>query len=334
MRPTKQQIERAIFDAVYDRARYVAIEHRDRPDFAVYRSTDRKLAFGVEITEVYTADSNARLQNIEGYFEELISGEPHRHKDDIDELKVETVTLLDKDGNVKAEGLTVIFQKMEQTHNLPALIAARIKEKNARASDYATDLTHVNLVIHDRSQNLTANLGETYPVNRFLSGEVKQALDECVFNEVHVVETDNDGVQVVRPLRALALVEAGYMFLQALKDELGTETIEISDEDGHSLFIQACRRNGLMLDYVVHETQGICAYYGGLGIHFSESGIAILDTSDFPPPSPSEIPQPTFDQETAAHLLDAHDDFVGSNSFSCAFGSRAVKSFKESFADP
>lgn len=252
-RPTKQQIERALFNAVYDATVYARIEDRDRPDLAVHIHGGS--AFGVEVTEVYVSEPEARLENIDGYFEDLLAGKPHRHKDDIDELKVQTAQLKDKDGNVRHPGLKVIWRPLKPEHRLPVLLTARIEDKNARIPSYANGFTHINLIIHDRSGNPTPALGESFEVREFLSTDVKDALNSCGFGEVYVVQTVASGIEVFRPLRAMALLEAGYGFNQAGAKALETP-IDIPDEDVHSLFVEACGNHGLLVEYVNDPDRG------------------------------------------------------------------------------
>jgi hypothetical protein len=332
-RPSKQQIERAIFNAVYDEAQYAAVEHRDRPDFAVFRHSDHTRGFGVEITEVYTTESNARLENIEGYFADLIAGKPHRHKDDIDELKVEIAQILDEDGHVKIKDLPVVMQNHTPERQLPMLLAARIEEKNALVAGYADDLSHVNLVIADRSGNPTPKPGEAYDVRDFVSPAVKDVLNRCSFNEVHLVQTVDNGVQIQRPLRMMALLEAGFGFNQAGGSvvEAGTD---LPDEDVHSLFVEACSAHGLSVEYVNNQDQGgVFAQYGGVGLQFTDSGIRLLALSDYPPADPSTPPPRTMDAELATRILEAYEELITTNVFRCALELPAVKSFRDSIQE-
>lgn len=200
-------------------------------------------------------ESDARLQNIDGYFEELIAGEPHRHRDDIETLKVETVEILDKDGTPRGGPVAVVMQLVSGRPDLPTLVAARIREKDAQASNYDSSLTHINLVILDRTDRIISppNREEAYDVDTFVSPDLRTALSDSRFSEVHLVVRDKEGSEVVRGLRALIMVEAAWVFLEAVRATVGLP-FDCSDEDGHSLFIAACERQGLALDYVVDDS--------------------------------------------------------------------------------
>lgn len=56
----------------------------------------------MEITEFFQSDSDARLKHIPSYFTDIIREEKYRHKDDVDLLNVEKVTLLPLKGKIRA----------------------------------------------------------------------------------------------------------------------------------------------------------------------------------------------------------------------------------------
>lgn len=86
--------------------------------------------------------------------------------------------------------------------------------------------------------------------------------------------------QVVRPLRALALLEAGYGFMQAMTDADGN-AVE-SWIDIHLLFIEICKGLGLDLRYVCDEKDGARAYFGGVGVQFHDNGMRLYELHNFP----------------------------------------------------
>jgi hypothetical protein len=55
--------------------------------------------FGVEVTEFYLTDSDARIRNIPGYMSSLFAGGQARHRDDVDALKVQNSALTRADGS-------------------------------------------------------------------------------------------------------------------------------------------------------------------------------------------------------------------------------------------
>jgi hypothetical protein len=69
---SKLYYERRIFDLIYGEKKDLSVEHRDKPDFWITNNINEK--FGVEITQLYSDESQARLQCIPNYSEELRAG--------------------------------------------------------------------------------------------------------------------------------------------------------------------------------------------------------------------------------------------------------------------
>ncbi|EHI43294.1 hypothetical protein OPAG_06569 [Rhodococcus opacus PD630] len=328
---TKARFERAILHSVYDEDRFAEIRHRDRPDFAIHFPVDDPKGFGVEITEIYQSGSDARLLNIQNYFSELIEGRRHRHRDDIEELKVDKVTVTNKDGVVTHEELTAIIRNAGHLPRIDEVLAGCISAKSHRLPDYIQEFRHVNLIVCDRVENGPA-VGEVYPASRFLSRMVKAAMNDSGFYEVFLVSTDRSGGQVVRPLRQLALAEAGYMFAGAL--DAHRELFDsMTEAEFYSVFIASARTAGLELQYVDNGTDdGRCAVYGGVGIQFRDTGITILDYADHVPP-PTCDPSSTVPADTMSRILSIHESFIEGRSFTSPLGQPAVKNFRETFAN-
>jgi hypothetical protein len=77
----KKKKERRIFDLVYADRSFDEIKDFESPDFLV-RSFPRTPYFGVEVTEQYLTETNARIDNISGYSGQLLDGGAFKHKDD------------------------------------------------------------------------------------------------------------------------------------------------------------------------------------------------------------------------------------------------------------
>lgn len=323
---TNEDIELAVLQTVYDVTKFNAVRHQDRPDFVL--SYGGPSSFGVEITVLYENDSDARIRNIDGYLQDLWNGKPHKHKDDIDVLKAGPVTIFDKDGNVTATGIPAVMVDVTNFPSLPDLIAQRIQHKTTRFDEYARGLTHVNLIIYERTRGAAPKADEVYRSHLFLSDAVRSALNASSFNEVFLVSTDVDHNQVVRPLRVLTLLEAGYGFMQSMSGT-PSEIVEAFD-DVHLLFIATCKRLGLDLKFVHSERAGTFAYFGGAGIQFNSQGMQIYDGNNIPPPSASEPPDFAIAADEAMPLIEQNVEFFADKAFSSAFGSPAVTSIADS----
>ncbi len=183
----KKARERAILRSVYDEKAFASIKDSERPDFVLHYPTT-PTPFGVEVTELYFAEADARLRNIPGYMEELWAGGNHRHKDDKNVLRQTKATVTGPDGVVKAQDVPIIFRQMPPVGEYTRLLATAIVEKTSEASDYQTDLSHVNLIIMDRTGRLY-ELNREYIFKHVFAPEVRDALIHTSFREVFLVLT-------------------------------------------------------------------------------------------------------------------------------------------------
>src|SRR5229473_6964619 len=145
----KAERERAGFDQVYRAQEFESLQHSDRPDF-VLRPRGADAAFGVEVTELYETEADARAETHPGYISDLLAGGPHMHKHDASVLRVEKVQLQDREGNLKAADLPAIIRSKPSADEHARAIAELLRRKTKQATGYRKDLSHVNLLIIDR----------------------------------------------------------------------------------------------------------------------------------------------------------------------------------------
>lgn len=325
-RYTARDVELALLRTVYDVETFATVKQRERPDFALAYGGSAQ-PFGVEITEIYANESDARLENLDGYLQELWDGKPHRHRDDVGVLKTGPAQFLDKDGNVTGE-FPVVMMELTKIPTLPRLIAERIDRKNGHYTDYMDGMTHVNLIIHDRVSHSPPSSDQVFESSIFLSDETRAALNSSDFNEVFLVSPVNgNSDQVIRPLRALTLLEAGYGFMQAMNEADG-DPIE-SWSDIHLLFIEVCKGLGLDVNYVCDEINGIRAFFGGVGVQFSDTGMQIYELHNFRPPIAVETQNFSLPTYRVEELVAAGIGFFEGKQFSAAFGFPAVTRLSE-----
>ena len=85
--------------------------------------------FGVEVTDLYQTEANARLVNVPGYAPQLFTGGPHMHRDDVDILKVVRFSISDKDGNPKQADVPGVVQERLSPARKHELLAEVLREK-------------------------------------------------------------------------------------------------------------------------------------------------------------------------------------------------------------
>src|ERR1039457_515493 len=107
----KKLNERKIFEMVYGEREFAEVVASERPDFLVRRCPGEP-CFGVEIVELYTSESSARLKNIEPYTGELLDHRKFRHKDDKRCIDVAKIDLLSRDNQVIAPQIDAIIERL------------------------------------------------------------------------------------------------------------------------------------------------------------------------------------------------------------------------------
>ncbi|WP_420768268.1 hypothetical protein ACNR9V_12935 [Parageobacillus thermoglucosidasius] len=81
----KKQNEMYILKSVYKTEKYKEVKQIEEPDFIITNHSNIK--FGVEVTEYYYSETDARLRKIQNYFQDLINHERYGHKQDKKQLE-------------------------------------------------------------------------------------------------------------------------------------------------------------------------------------------------------------------------------------------------------
>ena len=308
---TKAEREWEGLRQVYREHEFASVHHGDRPDFVLCRQgTDTE--FGVEVTELYETEADARAHIHPDYIPQLLSGSRHMHKDDVSVLNVERVQLLDKAGNVKATSLPAIVRELPAAREHTGAIVELLRRKTAQARGYRHGLSHVNLLIVDRIGTQRPG-GASYSTNELLVPELKEALVSSPFREVFLVSMDHDW-RVYRPLQMLLLLEAFELFLGALEAfEVDAPALEIADVV--PLFVHIVNTMGSELRLVQLENDSHCAVYRGCGIQLTPDKVGVLDFADHDLPPPAPTPAALWSAETISAFIQHHASFAVANAF-------------------
>lgn len=319
----KQDRELSALRRVYLPDDFESVRPQDSPDF-VLRHHRAATQFGVEVTELYESQAEARIVQRPEYVSDLLAGGRHMHRDDVVVLSVSTAKIEDADGNLKAEGVPAILRKLSSPQQHAAAIAAVLRRKTARFDDYASGLSHVNLIIVDRFKN-QRGLDDEYHANDLLTSELRAALQDTGFREVFLVTQKTDSTWVYRPLQQLRLLESFSLFLGALASFPDTpDSLEWADL--LALFVHAMAHRDLDV-YVSAPNDGpSCAVHRGAGIRHTGDNIEVLDFHDHDPPAAADLPPPP----VAAHVMEAfvghHSSFLEVNVFITGLGIQAADS--------
>lgn len=222
----KKRRERRVFDAIYLKRAPFAVISSEHPDFLVRMAPELPL-FGVEITEYFDSEVQARLRRISGYSLDLLDGRPFRHKEDRTELKVDKVSLIDGEGRVKQADFPAIIQQIPSLEICSSAVSEIIRTKDIKLDTVFAETEHVNLVIADQSGLLSRVESRTF-YQAFCLDSLRRAVFTSRFREVYFVSTFKNK-QVYIPLKLL-LTLAQLFFFQAavsrIQSGLGINTVE------------------------------------------------------------------------------------------------------------
>jgi hypothetical protein len=282
----KRAYETAILETVYDLSSFHSVIPRERPDFALLQWAGSK-PFGVEVTQLFVNESDARLHLMPGYMHDLWSGSSHRHKQDVKVLQSTKVEVVDKEGNVCHSNLPAIFTEAPGIAAFRTGLCEVIRAKAVKGYD-AGEFTHLNLVIFDWFHLEFDASG--YLTDRFFDDDVRAALMECPFREVFLImyntvrAKDDRSYEPVRPdarvipLQQLLIIERFYV------------TRHLIDKECDGILRDVAELNRLTIDHVSRvqgygepvECEGrIFLRYRGSLIAVGEQGMQVRDFADY-----------------------------------------------------
>jgi hypothetical protein len=249
--------------------------------------------FGVEITELYHTESDARLERIEGYVQDLLKGGGVRHKDDRVNFRVTKVSITSKEGDVKATDVLAIVREEYRLGDFVRGVAETITKKDRVIDDAPEDLTHVNLIIRDRHQMLCFRSFRDF---YFLccTPELQQAVFASRFREVFLITFFEEG-EVFVPLKMVMTIAKIYMAVGFLGASEHMGCIKTFNDFmrwfAHYLSTIAAGEVRLR-----EEGEEVEVLYGNSGFIITQSRTQIRDHADFTLPDATLIvPDPSWD---------------------------------------
>lgn len=287
--------ERAILEAVYDVDRFDMVCESESPDFRLRRRNERE-SFGVEVTEFYLFNSDARIKNIPGYVSDLFAGGKPRHKEDVESLRVEKATWSKADGSDE-ETIDVIKRDLPEVSSYVQMVAAAIKRKDHKLASYDRDLSHTNLIMFDQGTRLITTSPD-YFYSHFFTPEMNVALTQTSFREIFFITVLKDTGRVYVPLKRLFLLSNFYMFFWAHEEYQPDEEYS-SVRAELELFAEFMHRQNVPVAFAESPEDEVELLWSNYGIYVNDSGITIRDYSDY------ALPQKTtpFDENVRGSLL-------------------------------
>jgi hypothetical protein len=304
--------ERALVQTVYDEEEFAVVKHQDSPDF-VLQHRGAVTSFGVEVTEVFETEADARVRAYPDYIGRLLAGDRHIHRDDLEVLKVTRVSIHAPDGSLKSGNVPAIFRQAPTNQEHYEAVADRLIRKDTRIDTYSKGLSHVNLILADHF-GPAPELGSDgqYSTADILIPSLRAALLRTRFQEVFLISTNGSDRRVYRPLQQLMLLEAFFTFCKACQSFTGGD-FEVADLI--PLFVHTYRDSGMALEVRPYKDGLQCVTYRGAGVTLGQSGIQILDFHDHSLPASIPVPALRFSSPVLGAFAAYHAEFAAGNAF-------------------
>ena len=276
--------ERRAFDLAYRSHDQWTITPGESPDFICLRHGQPIL--GVEVTELWQHETDARLSKIGGYFDSLLDGGEVAHKDDRYVAKVETIQLLPRDSLDPIAEIPAIMRKHPSPAERAKLLDAALAGKEKRVSGYLSRCGHVDLLIDDRSMLFWFSEFELL-IRPISSDPVRERVTRSEFREVFLLTYAEGGGRVRIPLKASLLMED----LGVLEDLLSEEAPELSEQlysvtrsspVAVSVLIAAVGHLGHVLPAACVEDGRLGISIGCVTLHWTSQGKVVRDYTCMP----------------------------------------------------
>ena len=275
--PSRKQLwERSILELVYDPDEFHVLAS-DSPDF--HLSREGGPPFGVEITDVFPDESDARMRMVPGYMQSLWEGGRHIHKDDVERLEVTTFEVTDADGGNKRSILGIVRESMSPADHFER-VARAIERKNDSFLGYEKSLGHVNLILADHISERPREDRE-FRTSEILSPRIREALRVTPFRSVRLIAHVGYTDSVYYELDLLWLWEGFMVYMEAIRQTYGAMA-EFDHEDVAVLYAHAMREIGwpVELSWQANQPFAVAGDYGIAAV--DGRGIVIHDHQDWP----------------------------------------------------
>ncbi len=197
--------EKRWFDAVMPPEWVAAATPAESPDFIC---SDEKGPFiGVEITELFASESEARYHKIPNYVLDILDSGNYRHRDDRSQLPVEKVTFQRDGADFAVRGL--VLKKPPIAKRIELLVAT-IEKKSGKVTRYSDKVPATDLLLVDRG-GLFHGVKFDHVARIVHERALRSAIQRSGFREIWlVIDTDAKAASVPCRVNILAQEIASF----------------------------------------------------------------------------------------------------------------------------
>lgn len=219
--------ERQIFDYVYGRRHeWKTIVEAEEPDFLCAKENT---LIGVEITELFLDQSDARLRRVDGYSLKLLNGGNFLHKSDKENIKIDKIKYF-QNGDPGCPGieLSAIIQRVPHLTKKASLLSATIAAKEKKIKNYLKSCSAVDLIINDASALFMFDKYENMIIPLFNYID-RNLIANSGFREIYLITRNTDNIKIKVPLK-LNMFAQDVTIIEKLLVEWG-KTSDFSDSN-------------------------------------------------------------------------------------------------------
>lgn len=257
---SKKDKERNILFSIYKKDDYAQIEDSEEPDFIICEKKDGN-RFGVEVTELYYTETNARMKNLDNYCLDLLDGKDFKHKDDKKNIEIGFPKLIAENG--EETEIKALVSHVLKLFEYLAKVRELIANKNNRVSSYNNELSHVNLIIADTERYFEGKQLTTF-YSMFFDQEILEVILNSRFREIFFITTVEKNRKVYIPLKMLLFVSRYIQFKEFIEEEYNN--ISISSKKSIEIFCSCLSTQGFKGLKTIIRQDGHEIVFGSTGI--------------------------------------------------------------------
>jgi len=276
--------ERRAFDRTYGHRNSWTVIPGEAPDFLCERSG--AIVLGVEVTQIWLHETDARLANIDGYALRLLDGGRILHKDDAAHILVDKVKILPPGSDMPEAEVDALIQEHPTPVEKSAALYAAVAHKASKIDAYRSRCPVVDLVVEDASTLFWFE--EFQSLLRPISGsEFRADLLAAPFREVFLLTHNGEkGAPTCVPLKASLLMEDLLVLEKLFSAEEEARSIYESPSDANIIFSALAQIGHCdLLTCNVDGRPGLAI--GAYTVHWSSTGKVIRDYSNWPASMPT-----------------------------------------------
>jgi len=265
-----KETELKAFYSVFGRDHSLEVLAHEKPDILV--RSNSKVLLGVEVTDIYSHETDAKLKNLDRYSIGLLNGTMCIHRKDKEHIKVDEATLLDEEGNEKGRFMAIL-QEMPNFKDRVRILENAIAEKENRMGAYLVSSEVVDLIVmdsshlfhHDRFEEFYRPYSALYPKDKLMGS---------LFREIYLVTTQKDNAKVYIPLRGNMFLSDCFAYEMFLREEGITKS---SSKQTIETLLASLYLSGYTNLSISTNTNEFGIHFGSWEMHYSRTGKSIRD---------------------------------------------------------